>query len=86
MYLGRPCLTLAPEGALADLVRRTKMGLVIAPRDVNAIAAWLIARLRESERGELSVTAAAEGIAPYHRRAQAGMFAEVFRAAAASRR
>jgi glycosyltransferase involved in cell wall biosynthesis len=82
MYLGRPCLTLAPEGALADLVRETKMGPVIAPRDVEGIAAWLVARLHEAERGTVQVKAKAEGIEPYHRRAEAGRFAEIFRAVA----
>jgi hypothetical protein len=31
MALGRPCLTLAPEGALAELVRTTRLGVPRAP-------------------------------------------------------
>jgi hypothetical protein len=55
------------------------MGAVLPPRDSTAIAAWLAERLRELTRGELSVRAAATGIEPYHRRALAGRFAQVFR-------
>jgi hypothetical protein len=62
------------------------MGTVLAPRDASAIAAWLGARLRELERGELSIRASAVGIEPYHRRALAGRFARVFRDAVARAR
>jgi glycosyltransferase involved in cell wall biosynthesis len=81
MYLGRTCLTLSPPGALAELVNETRIGPVIPPRDVGAITAWLVARLRERERerGNFGFRAAAVGIEPYHRRALAGRFAEVFR-------
>ena len=41
MQLGRPCLALTPEGALATLVRRHRVGEVVAPRDPEAIAAAL---------------------------------------------
>jgi glycosyltransferase involved in cell wall biosynthesis len=85
MYLGRPCLTLSPPGALADLVRETRMGTVLPPRDVPAITAWLADRLRERERGTLQLRAAAVGIERYHRRALAGEFARVLRDAVASR-
>jgi glycosyltransferase involved in cell wall biosynthesis len=86
MYLGRPCLTITPPGALADLVRETQMGPVLGPRDSAAIAAWLVARLREERDGKLALRASAQGIEPYHRRAQAGRFAEVFIEAAARAR
>jgi len=82
MYLGRPCLTLAPPGALAELVRETHMGPVLAPRDAEAIKGWLVERLRELVRGELPTRAAAVGIAQYHRRALTERFARVFRDAA----
>ncbi len=52
MYLRRPCLTLAPPGALADLCRRHRLGTVIAPRDEEAIAAHLAAALRRFRAGE----------------------------------
>jgi glycosyltransferase involved in cell wall biosynthesis len=86
MYLGRPCLTLTPPGALADLVRETRMGPVLAPRDVGAIAAWLTERLRELRAGTLATRASAVGIERYHRREQAGSFAAVFRDASARAR
>jgi hypothetical protein len=62
------------------------MGPVLPPRDADAIAAWLTARLRELERGNLEIRASATGIEPYHRRALAGRFAQVFREAVAEAR
>jgi hypothetical protein len=84
MYLGRPCLTLSPPGALADLVRETHMGSVLAPRDPAPITAWLIERLRELRQGRFDIHASASGIGQYHRREQAGQFARVFRRAMAA--
>jgi len=44
-YLGarRPILALTPEGATADLVRRSGIGLVVPPDDVGAIQSALAA-------------------------------------------
>ena len=78
MYLGRPCLTLAPPGALADLVRAHQLGPVIAPRDEAAIAAALADALRAFRAGTYRIEASATGIDRFHRRAQAGQFAAVF--------
>lgn len=85
MHLGRPVLTLAPEGALTRLVRRHELGEVIAPRDEAAIAADLARRLRAfaaaaPERRSERVTA--KGVELYDRRALAGRFAAVLRQAA----
>src|SRR5262249_23643424 len=55
LFLGRPCLTIAPEGALARLVRRYGLGDVVHPRDTEAIAATL-ARMLAEFRGGNSVT------------------------------
>ncbi|HKY11769.1 MAG TPA: glycosyltransferase, partial [Gaiellaceae bacterium] len=85
MALGRPCLTLSPEGALTHLVRAHQLGPVIAPRDEVAIAAALAAALRRFRAGTWSIDAQATGIERYHRRALAGEFAAVFRAALAAR-
>ncbi len=86
MALGRPCLTLAPEGALTRLVRAHQMGPVVAPRDEAGIAAALADALRRFRAGSWSVDAQATGIERYHRRALAGEFAAVFRAALAAAR
>jgi glycosyltransferase involved in cell wall biosynthesis len=81
MYLGRPCLTLAPEGALAELCRAHGLGVVLPPRDEAAIAGFLERALREFQAGRFAIDAAARDIARYHRRGQAGEFAAVMRAA-----
>ncbi|HEX7670250.1 MAG TPA: glycosyltransferase, partial [Polyangiaceae bacterium] len=86
MYLGRPCLALTPEGVLADLVRRHRLGDVVAPRDAEGILAWLVLQLRAFRDGisaspDDRVTRAVE-IERFDRRTQAGDFARVFRLAA----
>jgi len=81
MYLRRPSLTLSPPGALTELVDRTQLGEVLPPRDESKICAWLEARLMAYQRGEFLVPPQPIGIEAYHRRALAGCFAEVFRAA-----
>ena len=86
MYLGRPCLTLSPPGALTELVERQGMGAVFAPRDEEAIAAFLESQLRAFRDGRLSIKSVAVDIARYDRRAQAGEFAAVFRQAVAAAR
>jgi hypothetical protein len=86
MYLGRPCLTLAPEGALTQLVRRHAMGPVFGPRDEAGIATFLETQLREFRAGTLSIHSDAVDVDAYHRRAQAGEFSEVFRRAVAAAR
>ncbi|HTA90730.1 MAG TPA: glycosyltransferase [Polyangiaceae bacterium] len=80
MQLGRPCLALTPEGALAKLVRRHRVGEVIAPRDADAIARALSRMLREFRDGS-PVAQPAIDIERFDRRVQARQFADVFRAA-----
>jgi glycosyltransferase involved in cell wall biosynthesis len=81
MYLRRPCLTLAPPGALADLCRRHHLGEVIAPRDEEAIAAYLAGVLRRFRDGESPPPAEPVDVERYHRRAQAAQFAAAFQQA-----
>ncbi len=81
MYLGRPCLTMAPPGALKTLVERHRMGPVIAPRDADGVATWIADQLRAWKRGEYDVKSHAVDVDLYHRRTQAGQFADVFREA-----
>lgn len=78
MYLGRPCLTLAPPGALAELCDRHRLGVVLAPRDEAAIAAHLARVLGRFRAGDYRPRADAVDTERYHRRAQAGQFAAVF--------
>lgn len=83
MYVGRPVLTIAPEGALAALVRRHRLGPVLPPRDPDAIARFLAEALRDWCAGRFAIRAAPVDVERYHRRALAGRFAEAFRAASA---
>ncbi len=86
MHLGRPTLTLAPPGELADLVRAQRMGELVGPRDEAAIAAVLERHLRAFAAGTPPAPMRVADAARYHRRALAGEFAEVFQAAAARAR
>jgi Glycosyltransferase Family 4 len=79
MALGRPCLTLAPEGALADLVRATRLGDLLPPRDETRIADYLARLLADFRDGRVPTQAPPIGIERYDRKALAGEFAEVFR-------
>jgi glycosyltransferase involved in cell wall biosynthesis len=83
MALGRPCLTLAPNGALADLVRNCRLGDLLLPRDDERIAAYLEQRLREFRAGTAPSQPPPVNIERYDRKALAGEFAEVFRRARA---
>lgn len=86
MYLGRPCLTLAPPGALAELATRHRLGPVLAPRDAPAIAAHLATAVRAFRDGTYDVRAAAVDIERYHRRQQAGQVADILARARARAR
>lgn len=85
MYLGRPCLTLAPDGALSRLVERHELGDHLPPRDEEAIASLLVSKLRAFREGNLrgSDVMRGHGIGRYDRRALAGEFANVMRSAIA---
>jgi glycosyltransferase involved in cell wall biosynthesis len=83
MALGRPCLTLAPEGALAELVRATRLGDLLPPRDEGRIAEYLARLLTDFRQGRLPAQTPPIGIERYDRKALAGEFAEVFRRAIA---
>jgi glycosyltransferase involved in cell wall biosynthesis len=83
MALQRPCLTLAPEGALADLVRQHRLGVLLPPRDEEKIAEYLAGLLRDYRDGKAPVQPPPVGTERYDRKALAGEFADVFRKAAA---
>jgi glycosyltransferase involved in cell wall biosynthesis len=89
MHLGRPILTLAPDGALTRLARRHELGDVVMPRDEAAIAEALARRLRafrDAPPEERAVRSSPRGAADYDRRALAGRFATVLRDAASDAR
>jgi glycosyltransferase involved in cell wall biosynthesis len=86
MYLGRPVLTMAPEGALKALVERHHLGPVLPPRDAPAVAAFLADTLRDWRAGRFPARSDAVDVERYHRRALAGEFAAVFRDALARAR
>lgn len=77
MALGRPCLTLAPEGALTNLVRRHRLGPVVPPRDAEAIAAALADLVRRFRDGSLAHAADPVDVERFDRRLQAQTFADV---------
>jgi hypothetical protein len=81
MYVGRPCLTLTPPGALADLVNRHRLGPVLAPGDVEGIADLLARELSAFREGRSVCQSRAIDIERYHRRNVAAAFADVFREA-----
>jgi hypothetical protein len=89
MHLGRPILTLAPEGALTRLARRHALGDVAMPRDEAAIAEILARRLRrfrETPPDERAARAVPRGIDRYDRRVLAGLFAAVLQKAVSDAR
>jgi len=83
MRVGRPCLALTPEGALADLVRRHRLGEVVSPRSPEAIAEALAKMLR-AFRDARAMDHAPRDLERFDRKLQAAQFAQVFRAAKAA--
>jgi hypothetical protein len=81
MYIGRPSLTLAPEGALTRLVAKHKIGDRLPPRDEAAICALLASKLRAFRDGQAEPAPAPVGIEQFDRRVIAAEFANVMRAA-----
>jgi glycosyltransferase involved in cell wall biosynthesis len=86
MAVGRPSLTLAPEGALTRLVDRHKVGERLPPRDEEAICTLLIDKLRAFRDGRPLVAEAPVGISIFDRREIARAFADVIDEAARRRR
>lgn len=79
MYLGRPCLTLTPPGALSDLATRHNLGRVLRPRDEAAIAVHLATALRAFRANTYDPTSAATDIGQFHRSHQAATLGTLFR-------
>ncbi len=85
MHMRRPCLALCPPGVLADLVNEHRLGEVVAPRDVDAIAAALARRLEALRAGTLQLSTEPVGTDHYNRKRQAAAFVSVFREALCAR-
>jgi glycosyltransferase involved in cell wall biosynthesis len=83
MYLGRPVLTISPDGVLADLTRSHRLGPVLSPRDPAAIAGFLAEALHRFRAGDYDIRARPVGIERFHRRSQAGELARIFQQAIA---
>jgi glycosyltransferase involved in cell wall biosynthesis len=81
MRIGRPCLALTPEGALARLVREHRLGEVVPPRSAPAVASVLERRLRAFRDGGGLPRHAPVGVERFDRALQAQQFARVFREA-----
>ena len=82
MRLGRRCLALTPEGALARLVREHQVGDVVPPRDPAAIADALDRLVRDFRSGRLQEWRGPVNVERFDRRRQAGDFARALRTAA----
>ncbi len=85
MYLGKPCLTIAPEGALSSLAREYDLGPVASPRDPDMIVSTLVGWLNAFRDGRWATEAPAPEpaardarIGRFHRQRLAGEFAAVF--------
>jgi glycosyltransferase involved in cell wall biosynthesis len=83
MYLRRRCLTVSPEGALANFAREHDLGPVVSPNDPDAIASTLAGWLRSFRDGEwvtcdpCASTESRARVARFHRKRLAGEFAHV---------
>jgi len=80
-YLGarRPVLALAPEGDVADLVRRTGAGAVLDRNDVGGIAAALMGWVEERRRaGRVRFPGDEAEVEKLSRRGRTRLLARVF--------
>lgn len=75
---GRPILALAPEGAVADLLRRTGGAWLVHPADEPGVTAALREAYCAWEEGRLLPQPDPGVVATYDRRVLAGRFAQLF--------
>ena len=85
MAIGRPVLTLAPDGALRSLIRDHEVGVCFQPADSRGVADYLIEQLESFRNGSYRIESLSKGIEVFHRRALAGRVAAVLRCAADAR-
>jgi hypothetical protein len=72
---GRPILALAPEGATADLIRKTGAGDVVSPADIAGIAGVVRRHMRRKRAGHPSPGADPCQVRHYDRRTLTGRLA-----------
>jgi hypothetical protein len=76
---GRPILALTPQGAIANLLRRTGGAWVVDPADDRGIAAAVLEAYRLWEGGFPGPGPDRELVASFDRRALVGRLAEILR-------
>jgi glycosyltransferase involved in cell wall biosynthesis len=81
MYLQRPLLALAPQGAISRLIQKHHLGTVVSPRDPAAIAEAIAGYVRTFESEGMIDKAKPRNIERFQRRAIAEQFADVLREA-----
>ena len=72
----RPILALIPEGAAADIIRSTKSGIVVPPKDINSTKQAILKFFQEWKRGSLGTIQ--RDITKYDRRALTEKLAKIF--------
>jgi glycosyltransferase involved in cell wall biosynthesis len=72
----RPILALIPEGAAADIIRSTKSGIVVPPKDINSTKQAILKFFQEWKRGSLGTIQS--DITKYDRRALTEKLAKIF--------
>jgi glycosyltransferase involved in cell wall biosynthesis len=75
---GRPILALAPDGDAARLIRKHELGLVVPPKDVQAIQAALTDLLSRYRRNQLTSPISAEIRRQFERRYLTERLAKIF--------
>lgn len=78
-YIGasKPIITIAPEGAVADLIEETNSGTVAQSSDVAAIEKIFLEYYEKWKRGELHIEQNKDAIKKYERREIAKQLAEL---------
>jgi len=79
MQLGRPCLALAPQGALSRLIEEHGLGLVLPPRDAKAIAHTFERLILAFQTNQNLLPFSPRGLERYHRRVIAQKLVEIMR-------
>ncbi len=53
LYTGRPILCLSNRGEAADIIRQTRTGLTVEPKNTESILTWLIEQLKNWQAGKV---------------------------------
>jgi glycosyltransferase involved in cell wall biosynthesis len=75
---GRPILALAPEGALANLLRKIGGGMVVNPNDTAGVLAAVRESVLQWKEGRVRHVADPKAVAGFDRRVLAGRLTELF--------